>query len=138
MNFSLYIALRYLFSKKTHNAINIISMICASGICVATISLVCTLSVYNGFQRLITNLFNSFDPELKISLVEGKIFDINTAEIQNVKQLDYIDVFAEVIEENALIKNKEKQTAATIKGVHNRYLSLRNPKTVIYAGEFVL
>ncbi|MFA6884251.1 MAG: ABC transporter permease, partial [Paludibacteraceae bacterium] len=75
-----YIASRYLFSKKKHNVINIISMICVVGICVATVALVCTLSVYNGFQQLISGLYNSFDPDLRITLVEGKTFDASLPE----------------------------------------------------------
>ena len=74
MKLQLFIALRYLFSKKRHNIINLISTICAGGICIATIALVCTLSVYNGFQQLITGIFSVFDPDLKITLVDGKTF----------------------------------------------------------------
>ena len=138
MNLPFFIALRYLFSKKTHNAINIISMICAGGICVATLSLVCTLSVYNGFQRLVSQLYNSLDPDLKITLVEGKTFDINAPEIRQLKTLDFVSVAAEVLEENALIRNKEKQTAVTIKGVSPEYLHLIVPDSILHSGYFVL
>ena len=138
MNLPFFIAFRYLFSKKTHNTINIISMICAGGICVATLSLVCTLSVYNGFQQLIATLYNSFDPDLKITLVEGKTFDVNTPEIQQLKTLDFVSAVAEVLEENALIRNKEKQAPVTLKGVSPEYLHLINPDSVMYSGGFVL
>jgi len=138
MNLPFFIALRYLFSKKTHNIINIISMICAGGICVATLSLVCTLSVYNGFQQLITKLFNSFDPDLKITLVEGKTFDVNTPEIKQLKTLDFIAVAAIVLEENALVRNKEKQAPVTVKGVSPEYLYLIHPDSVLHSGYFAL
>lgn len=138
MKLSFFIAFRYLFSKKTHNAINIISMICAGGICVATLALVCTLSVYNGFQELISKLYNSFDPDLKISLVEGKHFDVNASEIQQLKKLDFISVAAEVLEENALVRHKEKQTAVTVKGVSPEYLDLILTDSVLYDGFFIL
>ncbi len=138
MNLPLFIAFRYLFSKKTHNTINIISIICAGGICVATLSIVCTLSVYNGFQKLVSKLYNSFDPDLKITLVEGKTFDINAPEIQGVKTLDFISVAAEVLEENALVRNKEKQAAVTVKGVSPEYVHLITPDSVLYGGRFVL
>ena len=138
MNLPFFIAFRYLFSKKRHNTINIISMICAGGICVATLSLVCTLSVYNGFQQLITKLYNSFDPDLKIMLVEGKIFDVNTPEIRQLKTLDFVSVAAEVLEENALVRNKEKQSAVTVKGVSPEYLRLIAPDSVLHSGYFIL
>ena len=138
MKLPLFIALRYLFSKKTHNAINIISMICAGGICVATLSLVCTLSVYNGFQRLVSQLYNSFDSDLKITLVEGKTFDVNAPEIKQLKTLDFVSVAAEVLEENALIRNKEKQAAVTIKGISPEYLQLIVPDSILHSGYFVV
>ena len=75
--FPFLVARRYLFSKKSHNAINIISAISAMGVCVGTIALVCVLSVLNGFESLISNLFSAFDPDLKITLVQGKNFESN-------------------------------------------------------------
>ncbi len=75
MNFPFYIARRYLFSKKSHNAINVISGISVCGVALATLALVCTLSVFNGFQDLVSNLFTAFDPELKIVPATGKVFD---------------------------------------------------------------
>ena len=104
----------------------------------ATLALVCTLSVYNGFQQLITKLFNSFDPDLKITLVEGKTFDIHAPEIQQLKMLDFIAVAAEVLEENALIRHNEKQTPVIVKGVSPEYLHLIKPDSVIYTGYFLL
>ena len=117
MRFPLHIALRYLFSKKKHNAINIISGICAVGIALATTALVGVLSVYNGFQDLISQLFSSLDPDLKISLVEGKVFDSDMESIQKVKTLDFVKVASEVLEDNALARNENKQAAITLKGV---------------------
>ena len=75
MNFPFYIARRYLFSKKKHNAINIISGISVCGVALATLALVCTLSVFNGFQDMVASFFTAFDPELKITVREGKVFD---------------------------------------------------------------
>ena len=79
MNVPFYIARRYLFSKKSHNAINIISMVCVCGVVIATIAVVCALSVFNGFNDLVAGMFSSFDPELKISPRTGKVFDPTTA-----------------------------------------------------------
>jgi ABC-type lipoprotein release transport system permease subunit len=138
MKLPLYIAFRYLFSKKTHNTINIISLICACGICVATIALVCVLSVFNGFQELIGSLYNHFDPDLKITLVEGKTFETTIPKIEEVKSADFVSIAAIVLEDNALIKNGDKQTAVTIKGVSPEYLNLIAADSVIYDGNFTL
>lgn len=75
MNFPFYIARRYLFSKKKHNAINIISGISVCGVALATLALICTLSVFNGFQDMVASFFTAFDPQLKIVVREGKVFD---------------------------------------------------------------
>ncbi len=138
MKLQLFIALRYLFSRKDHNAINIISAICAGGICVATMALVCVLSGYNGFQELIQGLFNAFDPDVKITLVEGKSFSLSDERVQRVKALDFVDVACDVMEENALIRNEERQTMVTVKGVSDSYVRLTNVNDVMQVGQFVL
>ena len=137
MRLQLHIALRYLISKKNHNIINIISRICAGGVCVATIALVCTLSVYNGFQQLITSIISSFDPDLKIALVEGKTFD-SKEPMQKIRALPYVKTASEVLEETALIKGKEKQVFATVKGVSPNYISLIQTDSITEAGRFFL
>ena len=73
MNLSFYIAKRYLFAKKSHHAINVISGVSVCGVALATLALVCTLSVFNGFQDLVATFFTAFDPELKITSVNGKV-----------------------------------------------------------------
>lgn len=138
MKLQLFIALHYLFSKKTHNIINLISTICAGGVCIATIALVCTLSVYNGFQQLISGIFNVFDPDLKISLVDGKTFSPETSELQTVKTLNFIEHYCPVLEDNALIRNKERQTSTTIKGVAPNYVLMISSDSIMMEGEFVV
>lgn len=138
MRLQLFIALRYLFSRKDHNAINIISAICAGGICVATLALVCVLSGYNGFQQLIQGLFNSFDPDLKITLVEGKTFSSHDERVEQVKALDFVKVACDVLEENALIRSKDRQTMVAVKGVTENYATLTNVRDVMQAGAFIL
>ena len=76
LSFSFRIARRYLFSKKSHNAINIISGISATGVAIGTMALVVVLSVFNGFESLIAGMYSAFDPDLKITLVQGKSFDM--------------------------------------------------------------
>jgi len=75
VNVSFYIARRYLLSKKSHNAINVISGISVCGVALATVALICTLSVFNGFRDLVATFFTAFDPELKVCVATGKVFD---------------------------------------------------------------
>ena len=125
MNLPFYIARRYLFAKKKHNAINIISAISVCGVALATMAMVCTLSVFNGFQEMVEQLFTAFDPELKITAREGKVFTPDDdPDIRAVRALPYIDVWTETIEENAMVQYKDHQTMATIKGVENNFEQL--------------
>ena len=121
MNLSFYIARRYLFSKKSHNAINIISMVSVCGVIVATIALVCALSVYNGFNDLVASLFSNFDPELKVTPRKGKVFDPDASEVQEMKKLPGIASFSEVLQDNALIRYGDRQGVAMLKGVDENY-----------------
>ncbi len=138
MNLPFYIARRYLFSKKSHNAINIISMVSVCGVVVATTALVCALSVYNGFSDLVATLFGNFDPELKITPRQGKVFDPTAEEIRRVRELPAISEFSEVLQDNALVRYKERQSVATIKGVDERYESLTRIDSILIDGEFRL
>lgn len=138
MNFPLYIARRYLFSKKSHNAINIISMVSVCGVVIATIAMVCSLSVYNGFTDLVASFFSDFDPQLKISLREGKAFDPSIPSMQQIRELPEIDVFSEVVQDNALIRFNERQIPAVIKGVSANYDRLTNIDSTLVDGTFML
>ena len=91
MSFSFYIARRYLFSRKSHSAINVISIVSVLGVAVATMALVCTLSVFNGFHSLVASLFTSLDPELKIVPTEGKTFSEDDASLAKVRKLPCVD-----------------------------------------------
>lgn len=138
MNLPFYIARRYLFSKKSHNAINVISMVCVCGVAVATAAVVCALSVYNGFNDLVAGMFSSFDPELKITPCSGKVFDPTTEEFQKVKQLPYIAHFGEVVQDNALIRYNERQDIAVIKGVDENFSHLTSIDSILIDGSFIL
>jgi len=135
--FSFRIAFRYLFSKKSHNAVNIVSYISAGGICVATMALVCVLSVYNGFEELVQSLFSDFDADLKISLLEGKTFEI-TPEIESIKSMEGVAVFSPVLEDNALIRNDEKQQPVVIKGVTDKFKETTNIQKLIIYGNYII
>lgn len=138
MNFPFYIARRYLFSKKSHNAINIISMVSVCGVVIATIALVCALSVYNGFNDLVSTLFGAFDPELKITPRTGKVFDPNSPAMQKVRKIPEIAVFTEVLQNNALIKFNDRQVVASVKGVADNFEALTSIDSILIDGEFKL
>lgn len=138
LSFSFRIAKRYLFSRKSHNAINIISGISAAGVGVGAMALVCVLSVFNGFEMLISDMFSSFDPDLKITLTHGKTFDDSTPEITNVRKLKNVVYFTEVVEENALLRFKDKQMPAIIKGVSNDFEKMTRIDSIMYDGNFTL
>ena len=136
--FSFRIARRYLFSKKSHNAINVISGISSIGVAVGTMALVFVLSIFNGFELLFSDLFSAFDPDLKIALNEGKLFSIDTPEFEIIKNHPAVAVFTEVIEENALLKFKEKQMPALIKGVSDDFKAMTRIDSIMFDGEFIL
>jgi len=138
LSFSFRIARRYLFSKKSHNAINIISGISATGVAIGTMALVVVLSVFNGFESLISDMFSTFDPDLKITLVQGKTFDLNSTEFSEIRNLKSVAYFTEVIEENALLRFKDKQMPATIKGVSNEFEKMTRIDSIMYDGKFQL
>lgn len=139
MNVPFYIAKRYLFSKKSHNAINIISAISVCGVALATLALVCTLSVFNGFQDLVTTLFTAFDPELKITAASGKVFDGQDNRIKRLHTLPEVVVFSESLEENAMVQYKDRQTIAILKGVEDNFEDLTAIDSILFGkGTFVL
>lgn len=139
MNLPFYLARRYLFSKKKHNAINIISGISVCGVALATLALVCTLSVFNGFQDMVAGFFTAFDPELKITIREGKVFEPQGAAFQEVRSLPEIGVWTETLEENAMVQYKDRQAMAIIKGVEDNFEELTSIDSLLYgAGEFIL
>lgn len=139
MNFPFYIAKRYLFSKKKHNAINIISGISVCGVALATLAMVCTLSVFNGFQDMVASLFTAFDPELKITVREGKVFDGQDERIRAVFALPEIDIFTETLEENAMVQYKDRQAMVVLKGVEDNFEQLTEIDSILYgAGDFLL
>jgi len=137
MRFPLYIARRYLFTRKSQNAINIISGISMLGVAVGTMALVVILSVFNGFDEVVKSLFNSFDPDIRITAAQGKVFTPDDG-FQQVRQLDGVAYFSEVLEENALLKYDERQHIATIKGVDASFINVTGIDSMVYDGEMIL
>lgn len=138
MNFPFYIAKRYLFSKKSHNIINIISGISIAGVTVGTMALIVVLSVFNGFEELVKSLFNTFNPDLVITVREGKTFNTFDLPKNKIKKLPGIISYSEVVEENALLKYKTEQYIVTLKGVNEDYLKNNPLDTMLIDGDFIL
>lgn len=124
MNFPLYIARRYLFSKKSTHAINIISAISVVGVAVATMALVVTLSVFNGFHDLVASLFTSFDPQLKVVPVKGKTAPADDPVLTAIRRLPQVEVATETVEDMALAVYGDRQAMITLKGVEDNFDSL--------------
>lgn len=139
MNFPFYIARRYLFSKKSHHAINIISMISVCGVALATMALVCTLSVFNGFHDLVSTLFTSFDPELKIVPTKGKYAAADSPALTRISKDPRVAVYTECLEDNALLMYKGNQALVTLKGVTNNFEEQTDIDSILYGkGRFEL
>ena len=138
MNLPFYIARRYLMAKKSQNAINIISGISVAGVAVGTMALITVLSVFNGFDSIIKSLYNSFDPEIKISIKEGKTFDPGEYPFEQIRNHESVAYYAEVLEENALLRYGDRQHIATVKGVDEQYKHVTGIDSMIVDGEFAL
>ena len=138
MSLSLKIAIRYLFSKKSHSAINIISMVSICGVAVTTMALICTLSVYNGFQDLIASLYSSLDPQIKVIPATGKTLSLQDPSIKSLAEWQEIDVIVPVIEENALLTYRNRQMPVLLKGVPDNYSQVSNIDSILLDGNFFL
>ena len=136
MNLSLYIAIRYFFSKKNISYVHLLSIISQIGIAIGTAALVLVLSVFNGFENLVLDMYNVFDPHIKITSAEGKSFNNN--KITDMLLLEEeIDVFSSVLEEKVLVEYNNKQYLATIKGVDKNYNKLTNFDSIIVNGDYI-
>lgn len=135
MRFPLYIAKRYLFTKSSNNAINIITLIAAIGVVVGTIALFIVLSVFSGLKEFSLDFIRISDPDLKISSVKGKSFLFNDS-ISSVLNNEHILSYSKVLEERAFFNYKDKSHIANIKGVDENYLTVNNIDTAIYVGDW--
>lgn len=138
MNLAFQIARRYLVAKKSHNVINIISLISVVGVMVGSMALVIVLSVFNGFGDLVISLYDSFDPDVKITATQGKFFNPATAEINNLQKIKGITAVSFCLEENALIKHEDRQCIATIKGIDSAWIKVNSIDEKIVDGESLL
>jgi lipoprotein-releasing system permease protein len=139
LNLPFFIARRYLISKKSHNIINLITGISMIGVAVGTAALVIVLSVFNGFESVVISLFSVFDPDIEITITQGKTFHSHQIDADKIRSIPGIISYTEVVEENALLHYKKQQYLATIKGVDSLY-QVNSPinDSLIVAGEMLL
>ena len=138
MNLPLFIARRYLFSKKSHNAINVISLVSVCGIAVATMAMVTALSVFNGFGSLVETTFSAFDPELKITASKGKVFNYYTSNFDEALKNPDIDFISESLEDNVLLRFNNRQVPVILKGVSEDFKYMAQMDKLIIDGQFLL
>ena len=139
MNFPFYIARRYLFSKKSTHAINVISAISAVGVAVATMALIVTLSVFNGFHDLVATFFTSFDPQIEVVPAQGKTAPADDPVLQKIRQMPQVEVATECLKDQALAIYRGKQTMVTLMGVDNSFEQMSRIDEILYGeGAFIL
>ena len=137
MVLALRIAARYLFSKKSHSAINVISIISVCGVAIITAALICTLSVYNGFTHLIGSLLSEIQPDIKILPASGKTLDGNDTLWSEIAAWDDVALLSPVIEETALAVY-DRQLPVVVKGIPDNYDELTGLSHTIVTGEYML
>jgi lipoprotein-releasing system permease protein len=138
MSLPFFIARRYLFAKKSHNVINIVSLISVVGIGVGAMALIIVLSVFNGFEKLILSMFDAFNPDLEITISEGKTFRIDEIPIEEISKIPGVLYIGEVVEESAMITYRNRQHLVRMRGVSDSYFDITGIDTMIVEGELIL
>lgn len=138
MNVPFFIAKRYLFAKKSHNIINFISIVSLVGITIATSALLIVLSIFNGLQDFVSQSLNAFNSDIEITPKEGKVFDINTINIDSLAEMDNILSVSGVLSDVVVFVHDERQYIAYIKGVDNNYFKINRLDTMIHYGKCLL
>lgn len=136
MPVSLFIAVRYLFSKKKQNAVNVISWLAISVVAIATAALIIVFSVFNGFNNLFYSIQSHYDPALKISPSEGKIFSVADSTLKNLNLIEGVKAVSCVLEENALFKYKNEKSISILKGVDDNYSNVIQTDSIMWSGVF--
>ncbi len=138
MRLQYFIAKRYLFSKKSHNLINVISSISVIGLSVGTLALIVVLSVFNGFEDVIKSLYTTFNADLEITPVSGKTFHYETFPTNEIELIAGVVSVIQVVEEDALFKYRDNQHIARIKGVSDGFIEDSRMDTMTVNGTFIL
>ena len=134
MNLPFKIARRYLFAKKSQNIINVVSMISVIGIAISTLAMIIVLSGFNGIEKVVEDLYNTFDPDIKITLNEGKTFRKNELKSIEIFKLEGVSYGSEVIEQTVILEKGEKFEACKIKGVRADYILNTSLDTLLTEG----
>lgn len=139
MNFPFFIARRYVFSKKSTNAINVISAISVVGVAVGTMALVIVLSVFNGFHDLVASFFTNFDPQIELVPTQGKTAPADDPVLDQVRKMPEVGVHTDVLEDQGLAVYGDRQQMVTVMGVDDNFTQLTNISDILYGdGEFTL
>ena len=137
MNFSPiepYIAWRYLFSKKGHNAINIVTGVSAVAVTVMTAAMICVMSVLNGFGELVEHMFSEFDPVLMVKPTEGQTLRTDTLPVTLLYAREDIEAVSMQLEQTALVRYKDHQLPARVMGVDSLFRQTAHIDSVINDG----
>ena len=138
MNLAIKIAKRYLFSKKSTNAINLISGVSVLGMIGGTMALLLVLSVFNGFEDLVKSLYNTFNPDVKVTVKQGKTFAPDSVKLLQLRALPGVAAVSEVLEENALLQYNDRKGIYRLKGVDGEFVKVSQVDTALYQGKFIL
>lgn len=138
MNLPFFIAKRYFFAKKSHNIINIITGISMLGVGVGAMALIVVLSAFNGLETLVGNMYSSFQPDIRIEPATGKVFSIKDLPSDAIEAVDGVQYVSPSLEETVLLKYKDAQYFATIKGVENDFLRMSQLDSMMYDGQLLL
>lgn len=139
MNFPFFIARRYVFSKKSTNAINVISAISVVGVAVGTMALVIVLSVFNGFHDLVASFFTNFDPQIELVPTQGKTAPADDPVLDQIRKMPEVSVHTDVLDDQGLAVYGDRQQMVTVMGVDDNFTQLTNIGDILYGdGEFSL
>ncbi|HEU4718829.1 MAG TPA: FtsX-like permease family protein, partial [Bacteroidia bacterium] len=133
-----FVARRYLFSRKSHNAINIVTGISVACVAVVTASLIIILSAMNGLSDLVETLYNSFHADVRITPAKGKVFIPDSMKVEELKKIPGVAWYTEIVDENALVENSDRQLIVTMRGVEDDYHEFTHFDSVVKQGRFSL
>lgn len=138
MRLSFFIACRYLFSRKSHSVINLISGISSFTVAIPVMAMVILLSVFNGFDTLIRSMYQHFDPAIEVTPVQGKVFSPDSVDLVSLRALPAVTEVSLTLEENALFQYRDRQYIATMKGVDSLFTQVVPIAEMVVQGEYAL
>jgi ABC-type lipoprotein release transport system permease subunit len=138
MNFTFFVSRRYLFSRKSHNAINIVTGISVACVAVVTAALIIILSAMNGLSDLVESLYNSFHADVRITAVKGKTFILDSADVVAMKKIPGVAWYTEIVDENVLIENEDRQSIVIMRGVSKDYAKITGFDSTVHQGTYDL